>query len=101
MNPYPDRGGSSLHHGLPGYRAWWGLPALPKLNVTDPGMREYLMGVAEHWLRFGIDGWRLDVPAEIEDPTIGRCKVCGSRTAPWATLCDRCFMARGYRTGRR
>jgi neopullulanase len=32
-------------------------------------MREYLMGVAEHWLRFGIDGWRLDVPAEIEDPT--------------------------------
>ena len=39
--------------------------------------------------------------AEIEDPTIGRCKVCGSRTAPWATLCDRCFMARGYKTGRR
>ena len=39
--------------------------------------------------------------AEIEDPTIGRCKVCRSRTAPWATLCDRCFMARGYRTGRR
>jgi ATP-dependent RNA helicase SUPV3L1/SUV3 len=39
--------------------------------------------------------------AEIEDPTIGRCKVCGSRTAPWATLCDRCFMARGYRTGGR
>ena len=39
--------------------------------------------------------------AEIDDPTIGRCRVCGSRTAPWATLCDRCFMARGYRTGRR
>jgi ATP-dependent RNA helicase SUPV3L1/SUV3 len=39
--------------------------------------------------------------AEIEDPTIGRCKVCGSKTAPWATLCDRCFMARGYKTGRR
>jgi ATP-dependent RNA helicase SUPV3L1/SUV3 len=39
--------------------------------------------------------------AEIEDPTIGRCKVCGSRTAPWAALCDRCFMARGYKTGRR
>jgi ATP-dependent RNA helicase SUPV3L1/SUV3 len=39
--------------------------------------------------------------AEIEDPTIGRCKVCGSRTAPWASLCDRCFMARGYKTGRR
>ncbi|MBV8259205.1 MAG: helicase [Actinobacteria bacterium] len=39
--------------------------------------------------------------AEIDDPTIGRCRACGSRTAPWATLCDRCFMARGYRQGRR
>ena len=42
-----------------------------------------------------------ELRAEIEDPTIGRCRVCGARTAPWATLCDRCFMARGYRAGRR
>jgi ATP-dependent RNA helicase SUPV3L1/SUV3 len=42
-----------------------------------------------------------ELRAEIDDPTIGRCRVCGSRTAPWATLCDRCFMARGYRSGRR
>jgi neopullulanase len=27
------------------------------------------MAVAEHWIRFGIDGWRLDVPQDIEDPT--------------------------------
>ena len=39
--------------------------------------------------------------AEIDDPTIGRCRACGARTAPWAALCDRCFMARGYRAGRR
>ena len=52
-----------------GYRAWWGLPALPKLNVFNPSVREFLFGVGEHWLRFGIDGWRLDVPEEIEDPT--------------------------------
>jgi neopullulanase len=50
-----------------GYRAWWGLPALPKLNVREPQVREMLWGVAEHWLRFGADGWRLDVPAEIDD----------------------------------
>jgi cyclomaltodextrinase / maltogenic alpha-amylase / neopullulanase len=50
-----------------GYRAWWGLPALPKLNVSEPAVREYLLDVAEHWLRFGIDGWRLDVPEEIDD----------------------------------
>jgi ATP-dependent RNA helicase SUPV3L1/SUV3 len=42
-----------------------------------------------------------ELRAEIDDPTIGRCRACGARTAPWATLCDRCFMARGYRSGRR
>ncbi len=51
-----------------GYEAWWGMPALPKLNIAEPAVREYVWGVAEHWLRFGIDGWRLDVPAEINDP---------------------------------
>ncbi len=50
-----------------GYRAWWGLAALPKLNTSNPAVREHLMTVAEHWLRFGIDGWRLDVPTEIRD----------------------------------
>jgi ATP-dependent RNA helicase SUPV3L1/SUV3 len=38
-----------------------------------------------------------ELRAEIDDPTIGRCRVCGARTAPWAQLCERCFMARGYR----
>jgi cyclomaltodextrinase len=51
-----------------GYDAWWGIPDLPKLNVAEPAVREYLWQVGEHWLRFGIDGWRLDVPAEINDP---------------------------------
>ena len=45
-------------------------PAGPaKLNTDDPEVREFLFGVAEHWLRFGIDGWRLDVPEEIADET--------------------------------
>jgi neopullulanase len=50
-----------------GYKGWWDLPALPKFNTDTPAVREFLFSVAEHWLRFGIDGWRLDVPAEIED----------------------------------
>ena len=50
-----------------GYRAWWNLPALPKLNTDNPEVREYLFGVAEHWIRFGADGWRLDVALEIAD----------------------------------
>jgi cyclomaltodextrinase / maltogenic alpha-amylase / neopullulanase len=60
------RGMQSLH--TLGYRAWWDLPALPKLNTDNPIVREYLMGVAEHWTAFGIDGWRLDVPGEITTP---------------------------------
>ncbi|HEX3427631.1 MAG TPA: glycoside hydrolase family 13 protein [Candidatus Limnocylindrales bacterium] len=68
IDAYPEgwRDGS---HVRTGYRAWWGIPSLPKLRVEHPGVREYLFGVGEHWLRAGIDGWRLDVPAEIEDPT--------------------------------
>lgn len=50
-----------------GYQGWWNLPALPKFNTNTAAVREFLFGVAEHWIRFGIDGWRLDVPAEIND----------------------------------
>ena len=50
-----------------GYRAWWNLPALPKLNTNTPAVREFLFDVAEYWIKFGIDGWRLDVAAEIDD----------------------------------
>jgi cyclomaltodextrinase / maltogenic alpha-amylase / neopullulanase len=67
LTPYPpgdEPTGASL-----GYQAWWGLPALPKLNTDHPPVREFLFSVAEHWLRFGIDGWRLDVPTEIRDET--------------------------------
>ena len=60
-----------------GYRSWWDLPSLPKLRVENPDVREYLFGVAEHWLRFGIDGWRLDVPEDIEDETF------------WPEFCNR------------
>ena len=62
-----------IHPGSPsqrvlGYQAWWDLPALPKLNHSNPAVREYIYGIAERWTRFGIDGWRLDVPEEIGEP---------------------------------
>ena len=40
---------------------------MPKFNTANPAVREFLWRVAEHWIRFGIDGWRLDVPNEIDD----------------------------------
>lgn len=54
------------------YEAWAGLPALPKFNTDNPGVRDYIFDVAQHWLEFGIDGWRLDVPMEIDDDDFWR-----------------------------
>jgi cyclomaltodextrinase / maltogenic alpha-amylase / neopullulanase len=73
LDPYPSRrppgatGDGSVSRRTLGYQAWWDMAALPKLNVGEPAVREYIFQVAEHWLRFGIDGWRLDVPEEIPD----------------------------------
>lgn len=51
------------------YAAWEGLLALPQFNHSNPGVRDFLFDVAKYWIDFGIDGWRLDVPAEIDDDT--------------------------------
>jgi glycosidase len=48
------------------YLCWVGNRALPKLNTDNPQVREFIMQVAEYWVRQGIDGWRLDVPFEIK-----------------------------------
>ncbi|HEX5013183.1 MAG TPA: glycoside hydrolase family 13 protein [Candidatus Limnocylindrales bacterium] len=78
LEPEVVAGRRGLHaYGMPrgagddarGYRSWWDVPSLPKLRVEHPAVREFLFSVAEHWLRFGIDGWRLDVPQDVEDPT--------------------------------
>jgi cyclomaltodextrinase / maltogenic alpha-amylase / neopullulanase len=62
----------NAYEGTIRYGAWWNLPALPKFNTDTPAVREYIFSVAEHWLRFGIDGWRLDVPNEIDDDAFWR-----------------------------
>ena len=68
LGAYDDGRDGSLPARL-GYRMWWDVPSLPKLRIENPEVREYLMGVGEYWIRFGADGWRLDVPEEIEDET--------------------------------
>lgn len=55
-----------------GYLGWWNLRTLPKLNTANPDVRAYLFSVARYWLEQGIDGWRLDVPNEIDDDTFWR-----------------------------
>jgi cyclomaltodextrinase / maltogenic alpha-amylase / neopullulanase len=54
------------------YEAWWGIPALPKFNTQLPAVRDFIFDVAEYWLKEGIDGWRLDVPGEINDDDFWR-----------------------------
>jgi neopullulanase len=54
------------------YRSWWDLPALPKFNVATPAVRAFLWDVATRWLEEGADGWRLDVPEEIDDASFWR-----------------------------
>ncbi|MDE2506036.1 MAG: glycoside hydrolase family 13 protein, partial [Planctomycetota bacterium] len=56
----------------PAYKAWWGLPALPKFNTDTPAVREFLWGIGRKWIDFGIDGWRLDVANEIDDDDFWR-----------------------------
>jgi cyclomaltodextrinase len=72
LNAYPGikeehlvRHGESLTQL--GYVAWWDLPALPKFNTETEAVRRFIFDVARHWVDFGIDGWRLDVPDEIDD----------------------------------
>jgi cyclomaltodextrinase len=49
------------------YLGWWGNKSLPKFNTDNPKVRKYLMDVARYWIEQGADGWRLDVPNEIND----------------------------------
>lgn len=49
------------------YSGWWKYKSLPKFNTGNPQVRKYIFEVARYWLEQGIDGWRLDVPNEIDD----------------------------------
>lgn len=49
------------------YRGWWGYKSLPKFNTDYPAVKKYIFEAAKYWIDQGIDGWRLDVPNEIDD----------------------------------
>ena len=67
LNPYPRNEEEKLN-----YAGWYNLPALPQFNHSNPGVRDYIFEVGRHWIEFGIDGWRLDVPYEIDDDEFWR-----------------------------
>ena len=49
------------------YSTWWGYKSMPKFNTDNPAVRRYILDVARYWIEQGADGWRLDVPNEIDD----------------------------------
>jgi glycosidase len=49
------------------YLGWYKLKSLPKFNTRNPQVRKFIFDVARYWVDQGIDGWRLDVPNEIDD----------------------------------
>ncbi|PWK06004.1 glycoside hydrolase family 13 protein [Tumebacillus permanentifrigoris] len=43
------------------------VPTMPKLRTENLKVRDYLLDVAEYWVKeIGIDGWRLDVANEVD-----------------------------------
>lgn len=56
------RSGAKSPLGDPfGYECWKGAWELPRLELSNPAVREHLFGNVDHWIRvFGFDGLRLD-----------------------------------------
>ena len=59
----------------PNYESWAGFGSLPKLNVNNEEVKEYIYEITKQWMdpngdgnpADGIDGWRLDVANEVKD----------------------------------
>ena len=49
------------------FTGWWDIKDLPKFNTDNPSVRKHLFGMTRYWTELGLDGWRLDVPNEIDD----------------------------------
>ena len=60
FNKYPDD-----------YRCWWGVKVLPEVRTDEPTFRRFICGgrrgVIDHYMKLGVDGWRLDVADELSD----------------------------------
>lgn len=53
--------------GIPTYDTFGFYANMPKFNTAHPKVKEYLLGVAEYWIKeVQLDGWRLDVADEID-----------------------------------
>jgi alpha-glucosidase len=57
-----ERGFYYFDDSLPhGYEAWLGVRSLPKLDWRSTVLRARMTEAVRHWVREGLDGWRIDV----------------------------------------
>ena len=63
INEFPVK----IKDGIPTYDTFGFYGNMPKFNTANPEVKEYLLDVAEYWIReIKLDGWRLDVANEID-----------------------------------
>ncbi|GHU90590.1 putative cyclomaltodextrinase [Clostridia bacterium] len=55
-----------LFHDDGTYECFASCEYMPKLNTSNPEVRDFLLKIAAHWIEeYDIDGWRLDVSDEV------------------------------------
>ncbi|WP_110929055.1 glycoside hydrolase family 13 protein [Bacillus massiliglaciei] len=64
IHSFPLKGGER-----PNYDTFDFVASMPKLNTANPDVKNYLLKAAAYWIEeFDIDGWRLDVANEVDQP---------------------------------
>lgn len=67
-SPYRNYFAFDKREANSGYEGWWGFATLPKLNYEhSPELEEYVLSTGAKWVSapYGVDGWRLDVAADL------------------------------------
>ncbi|MBR2474737.1 MAG: glycoside hydrolase family 13 protein [Clostridia bacterium] len=67
------------------YQTWWGVKILPTIKKNSESFKEFICGsegVAAHYLKKGIDGWRLDVADELSDTFLEQLRKTARKINP-------------------
>ena len=68
-----------------GYKSWWGIDILPKLNQHNETCRDFFVGdsgVIRKYIDRGIGGWRLDVADELPNEFLDKLRASAKDANP-------------------
>ena len=71
------------------YTAWWDIEILPRLMTDKEECQDFFVGedgVIDHWMKYGVDGFRLDVVDELSDAFVSRIKSRMNAAFPRSAL---------------